>query len=76
MYLIQCLANSIQASVQQQLKEQTSDTSALIDKDNKSVKHSLEVASLNGDIGKVAQNLNTDNMDTAFKYIQRCSRKE
>jgi len=63
-------ANSIQASVQQQLKEQTSDTSALIDKTIESVKHSLETASLNSELGKVAQNLNKDNADNAFKYIQ------
>ena len=63
-------ANSIQASVQQQLKEQTSDTSALIDKTIESVKHSLETASLNSEIGKVAQDLNKDNADNAFKYIQ------
>ena len=63
-------ANSIQASVQQQLKEQTSDTSALIEKTIESVKHSLEIASLNSDIGKVAKNLNKDNMDTAFEYIK------
>ena len=63
-------ANSIQASVNQQLKEQTADTSALIEKTIESVKHSIEIASLNGDIGKVAQNLSTDNVDTAFEYIQ------
>jgi len=63
-------ANSIQASVQQQLKEQTSDTSALIDRTIESVKHSLETASLNSELGKVAQNLNKDNADNAFKYIQ------
>ena len=62
--------NSIQASVQQQLKEQTSDTSALIDRTIESVKHSLETASLNSELGKVAQNLNKDNADNAFKYIQ------
>lgn len=63
-------ANSIQASVQQQLKEQTYDTSALIEKTIDSVKHSLEISSLNTDIGKVAQDLKKDNMDTAFEYIK------
>ena len=63
-------ANSIQASVQQQLKEQTADTSALIDKTIGSAKQSLEIASLNSDIEKVIKNLNKDNIDTAFEYIQ------
>lgn len=40
-------ANSMQASVNQQLKEQTADTSALIEKTIESVKHSLEISSLN-----------------------------
>ncbi|AWK49806.1 methyl-accepting chemotaxis protein [Clostridium beijerinckii] len=62
--------NSIQASVHQQLKEQTSDTSALIEKTIDSVKHSLEIASLNSDLGKAAQNLSQSDIDTAFQYIQ------
>lgn len=64
-------ANSLQESVQQQLKEQTSDTADLIDKTIESVRHSLEITSLNSELGKVAQNLNKDNLDTAFEYIQK-----
>ena len=63
-------ANSLQTSVNQQLKEQTSDTSALIEKAIESVKHSIEIASLNSDMGKVAQNLSKADIDTAFEYIQ------
>jgi len=63
-------ANSLQASVDQQLKEQTADASALIQKTIESAKSSIEVASLNDDIEKVAQNLNKDNMDVAFQYIK------
>jgi len=63
-------ANSIQASVKQQLKEQTKDTSDLIEKTIKSVKTSIEVASLNGELGKAAKDLNKDNMEGAFQYIK------
>ena len=63
-------SNSIQASIQQQLKEQTSDTSALIEKTIDSVNHSLEIASLNNDLRKAVQNLSTENVDTAFEYIK------
>ena len=63
-------SNSIQATIQQQLREQTSDTSALIEKTIGSVKNSLEIASLNSDLGKAVQNLSTENVDTAFEYIR------
>ena len=63
-------AKSIQSSVEQQLKEQTSDTSALIGKTIESVKHSVEISSLNSEIGKAAQNLSKSDIDTAFEYIQ------
>jgi len=68
-------SNSIQSSIQQQLREQTTDTAALIEKTIESVKHSLEVTSLNSDIGKVAQNLNKDNIDVAFQYIKDVQEK-
>jgi len=68
-------AKSMQASVEQQLKEQTSETSALIGDRIESVKHTLEVASLNGDIGKAVKNLNADNVDTTFKYLQNVQEK-
>lgn len=63
-------AKSIQATVQQQLKAQTADTSALIEKTIESVKHSLETASLNPDISKVAKDLNKGNVDATFEYIK------
>jgi len=63
-------AKSIQATVQQQLKEQTADTSALIEKTIESVKHSLETASLNPDLGYVAKQLDKSESDTVFEYIK------
>jgi len=63
-------SNSLQASIKEQLKEQTSDTSALIEKTIDSVKHSLEISSLNSELGKAAQNLSQSDIDTAFQYIQ------
>ena len=63
-------SGAIQTSVQQQLIQQRSDTATLIDKTIISTKHSLEVASLNSGLGKAAQNLSSDDIDTAFKYIQ------
>ena len=63
-------SNSLQATVQQQLKEQTSDTSDLIEKTVESVKHSLEISSLNSQLGKAAQNSSKEDIDTAFEYIQ------
>ncbi len=66
---------SIQAAVQQQLKEQTYNTSNLINKTIDSTKHSLEVASLNGDIIKAVENSNTSNLDTAAEYIRAVQEK-
>ncbi|NOW88100.1 methyl-accepting chemotaxis protein [Clostridium beijerinckii] len=66
---------SIQTAVQQQLKEQTYNTSNLINKTIDSTKHSLEVASLNGDIIKAVENSNTSNLDTASEYIREVQEK-
>ncbi|NRY61665.1 methyl-accepting chemotaxis protein [Clostridium beijerinckii] len=66
---------SIQTAVQQQLKEQTYNTSNLINKTIDSTKHSLEVASLNGDIIKAVENSNTSNLDTASEYIKEVQEK-
>ncbi|HEY5524991.1 MAG TPA: methyl-accepting chemotaxis protein, partial [Clostridium sp.] len=63
-------SNSLQATVQQQLKEQTSDTSDLIEKTVESVKNSLEISSLNSELGRAAQNSSKADIDTAFEYIQ------
>lgn len=66
---------SIQTAVQEQLKEQTYNTSNLINKTIDSTKHSLEVASLNGDIIKAVENSNTSNLDTASEYIRAVQEK-
>lgn len=63
-------SNSMQATIQQQLKKETANTSALVEKSIESVKQSLEVASLNRDLGKAAQNLSEADIDTAYEYIQ------
>ena len=63
-------SNSLQVSVNDEIKVQTADTSKLIENTIDSVKHTIETASLNSDIGKVAQNSNTANADTAYEYIQ------
>jgi methyl-accepting chemotaxis protein len=68
-------AKSIQTTVQQQLKEQTADTSALIEKTIESVKHSLETASLNRDLSDVAKQLNKGEIDTAFEYIKEVQKE-
>ncbi len=68
-------STSIQTAVQQQLKEQTYNTSNLVNKTIDSTKHSLEVASLNGDIIKAVENSNTSNLDTASEYIKEVQEK-
>lgn len=64
-------ANSLQSSVEQQLKDQVSDTSALIEKTIDSAKHSIEIASLNDDLSKVIKNSSMNNIEAAFEYIQK-----
>lgn len=68
-------SKSIQASVEQQLKEQTFGAANLIDDRVKSVKHTLEVASLNGDIVTALKNLNTENVNKAYTYINQVQYK-
>ena len=68
-------SKSLQASVQQQLKEQTYDTSLLIQKTVDSVKHSIEIASLNNALGDVAKQVNTGEIDTAFEYIKNVQKE-
>jgi methyl-accepting chemotaxis protein len=68
-------SKSIQASVQQQLNQQiTSSTNSIEDRID-SVKHTLEVTSLNGDIIEAVKNLNSDNESKAYKYIQSVQEK-
>lgn len=68
-------SKSIQESVQQQLKQQVESSSSLIEDRIDSVKHTLEVTSLNGDIIDAAKNLNSDNSSKSFKYIQSVQEK-
>jgi len=69
-------ANSIQETVQQQLRGQTSDTANLIEKTVESVKYSLEISSLNGEVRKAAQNSSKADVDTAFGYIQNIQKSD
>ncbi|MBE6070564.1 MAG: methyl-accepting chemotaxis protein [Clostridium butyricum] len=62
-------SNSLQKTIKEELKKQTEDTSQLIDKSIESVKGSIEIASLNGQLGTMIQNQNAEEIDTAFNYI-------
>lgn len=62
--------NSIQASVQEQLKEQAASATNLIEDKIDSVKRTLEVASLNQQTSNIITNQNSDNLNVAYKYIQ------
>lgn len=68
-------SKSIQASVQQQLSEQTASTANLINEKIDSLKHTLEVASLNGDINTAIKNLSLDNKGKAYDYIKNVQEK-
>ncbi len=63
-------SKSIQASVQQQLSEQTASTANLINEKIDSLKRILEVASLNGDINTAIKNLSPENKEKAYDYIK------
>lgn len=62
-------SNSLQNTIREELKQETEDTSALINKSIQSVKSSIEVAALNGQLGTMVQNQNEAEIDTAFNYI-------
>ena len=66
---------AIQASVQKELKAQTSGTANLIDDRIKSVKSTLEVTSLNGDIKNAVENLSSENVDKVYTYIKNVQEK-
>lgn len=68
-------SKALQASVQQQLKEQTYDTSLLIQKTVDSVKHAIEIASLNNSLGEVAKQVNTGEIDNVYEYIQNVQKE-
>ncbi|AQR97499.1 methyl-accepting chemotaxis protein [Clostridium saccharoperbutylacetonicum] len=68
-------SRAIQSSVEQQLKEQSFAAANLIDARIKSLKSTLEVASLNGDIKDAIVNSNTENMNKAFDYIMKVQNK-
>lgn len=61
--------NSLQQSTKQQLIQQTSDTSDLIEKSIESVKSAVEIFSLNNQLGKIVQTQSSEDIDTAFEYI-------
>ncbi|WP_160686515.1 methyl-accepting chemotaxis protein [Clostridium sp. C2-6-12] len=63
-------SKALQASVQQQLKEQTYDTSLLIQKTIDSVKLTIKTASLNHSLVDVAKQESSGEIDNAFEYIQ------
>ncbi|OOM77483.1 methyl-accepting chemotaxis protein [Clostridium sp. BL-8] len=63
-------SKSIQASVQQQLDEQALSTGNLINDKIDSLKRTLEVASLNGDINNALKNLSPENKEKAYDYIK------
>ena len=62
-------SKSLQETVKEQLKKETEDTSELINKSIQSVKSSIEIASLNGQLGTMIENQNGTEIDTSFKYI-------
>lgn len=62
-------SNSLQNTIREELKQETEDTSALINKSIQSVKSSIEIAALNGQLGTMIQNQNEAEIDTAFNYI-------
>lgn len=62
-------SNSLQNTIREELKQETEDTSALINKSIQSVKSSIEIAALNGQLGTMVQNQNEAEIDTAFNYI-------
>lgn len=62
-------SKEIQTSVEQQLKVQANGSAILIDDKIKALKHTLEVASLNGDLVNAIKNSNTENVNKAFNYI-------
>lgn len=68
-------SKSIQGAVNQQLKQQVEGSTNLIEDKIDSVKRTLEVTSLNGDIINAIKNLNSDNASKAFKYIQDVQEK-
>jgi methyl-accepting chemotaxis protein len=71
----QMSSQAIQVSVQNQLQEQTASTANLIKDKIDSLKHTLEVASLNGDINNAVKNLSSDNKGKAYNYIKSVQEK-
>jgi methyl-accepting chemotaxis protein len=62
-------SRALQATIEQQLKEDASHASESIGKEISAVKSFLEVASLNEALGGAAENISKDDVDTAFEYI-------
>lgn len=68
-------SKSIQASVQQQLKQQTESASNSIEERIDSIKNVLEVASLNEDISNAITSSNSNDLNKAYQYIQSVQEK-
>lgn len=68
-------SRAIQTSVEQQLKVQANGASNLIDDKIKSLKHNLQVASLNQDLVTVIKNPNSENVNKAYNYITSVQQK-
>lgn len=62
-------STSLQSSTKEHLIQQTSDTASLIDNAIQSVKSTVEICGLNGQLGKISQSENAAYIDDAFKYI-------
>lgn len=62
-------SSSLQDTTKEQLIQQTSDTSDLINKSIESVKSAVEISSLNSQLGKIAQSTSQEDIDIAFDYI-------
>ena len=62
-------SDSLQNTIREELRQETEDTAALINKSIQSVESSIEIAALNDQLGTMVQNQNEAEIDTAFNYI-------
>lgn len=62
-------SSSLQKSMQDELRQQTEDTSKLIEKSIDSVKGIVQVTSLNDNIKEIMKNRTDENSASVFKYI-------
>lgn len=64
-------ANSLQDTIEEQLKQKTNDTANLINKSIESVESSIEIASLDADILNALKNPKEEEINYAFDYIKK-----